>query len=137
MSTKKLTDAQRTALAETKNHFTAWRQTKSGREHIPEKLWKEAVNLFHTGGFSVNQIARGLSLSHSTLKKRISGQSKKIQAVQTATAATFIEIDSPHFSSDCVIEMESRSGAKMRMCFRGNADPMLVDLGRHFLAEQA
>ncbi len=134
MYTKKLTDAQRTALAETKSHFTAWRRTKSGRDRIPEYLWTEAVNLFGTGRFSVNQIARGLGLSHSTLKNRISQQPAEIQAVQTAT---FIEVKPPHAPSDCVIEMENQSGSKMRMCFRGKADPVLVDLGRLLLGQQA
>ena len=48
-------------------------------------------------------------------------------------SATFVELGPPLVTTDCVIEMEKPSGAKLRMCFRGRADPVAVDLGRYFL----
>ncbi len=85
----KLTDEQCAALEEAEQHFASWRATETGRERIPEMLWRNASDLFHTWELSINRRNRACA----------------------------------HTASDCVIEMEKQSGVKMRMCFRGRADP--------------
>ena len=52
-------------------------------------------------------------------------------------SARFIELQTQHVDSQCIIEMENRSGIKMRMCFTGDADPAAINLGRYFLEGQS
>jgi hypothetical protein len=132
-----LTNEQSAALERVKQLFSNWRETKTGRARIPDSLWDAAADLFHTWGLSINKIVRSLSLSHSTLKTKIHATpSVDVKAIDdTVPTPTFIEVESPHISSDCVIEMEKQSGVKMRMCFIGRADPAVISLGRYFLED--
>ena len=139
MNNTELTPAQQAALEEVKTQFAVWREKKSGKALIPESLWTIAAGLFHCAGLSVSSIARSLRLNYTALKSRISCPPPFAIPEQDAapTAATFIEMNASSCLSDCVIEMEGRSGSKMRLCFRGKVDPLLVDLGRFFLKENA
>lgn len=130
-----LTNEQCAALEEAKRQFSAWRAAKTGRERIPAHLWKTASDLFCTWGLGINRIARSLRLHYSTLKTKILEMpATDIQPVEEATP-TFIEIEPAVMGSDCVIEMEKQSGVKLRMCFRGRADPSVISLGRYFLED--
>jgi hypothetical protein len=86
---------------------------------------------------SINKIAHSLRLSYTALKSKIHVKpSVDIKAINdTESTPTFIEVGSPHISSDCVIEMEKQSGVKMRMCFIGRADPSVISLCRYFLED--
>lgn len=136
MPKAELTNEQSTALERAKQLFSNWRKTKIGRERIPDNLWDAASDLFHTWRLSINKIAHSLRLNHTALKTKIHvTPSVDVKTINdTESAPTFIEVESPHISSDCVIEME-KSGVKMRMCFRGRADPAVVSLGKTFLED--
>jgi hypothetical protein len=137
MSKRVPTTTQISELDSVKQQFTTWRSTKVGRERIPILLWQAAVALVFAGGFSLNKIARNLSLSHSDLKKHVYKQpSSSIQSTPEPSPA-FIEIEPPPSFPECVIEMEDGSGTKMRMCFRGKADSGLIELGKYFLRDPA
>ncbi len=133
MSKTQLTNEQSAALEEAKQLFSVWRETRTRRGRMPDDLWDVATDLFHTWELSINRVARGLRLNYSTLKTRILEKQSVAISSSDDTSATFIELDPPHVCSDCVIEMENQSGVKMRMCFRGRADPAVVNLGRYFL----
>jgi len=136
MSKTRPTPKQISALEEVKQQFEAWRRSRANRERIPDFLWQAATTLLLSGGFSVNTIARNLRLNYSALKDHAYKQpSASIQPVPELSP-TFIEIDPPSLFPECVIEMEGNSGTKMRMCFRGKADPGLIELGKYFLREQ-
>lgn len=137
MNKIELTATQQTTLAEAEAQFNLWRKGKNGRKSIPESLWGIAADLFHSTGLSVNRIAKKLRLNHSALKERISGHTATEIKQDAPTTATFIEMNPSSCFSDCVIELEGHSGSKMRLCFRGKVDPLLVDLGRFFIKEQA
>ena len=84
---------------------------------------------------SINRIARDLRLNHSALKAKIIDMpADAVEPPVEDVSPLFIEVPPAPALSDCVIEMENPSGAKMRMCFRGRADPALFSLGRYFLA---
>jgi hypothetical protein len=135
MNKTKLTKRQRTALEEARELFSAWRETRAGRTRIPDDLWKATADLFHTWGISVNTIARSLRLNYSTLKTKIIDKPRA--AIKPIDAASmFIELAPPQVCTDNVIEMENQSGLKMRMCFRGRADPAVISLARYFLENQ-
>jgi|GEM_PF-330910 hypothetical protein len=137
MHKTELTNEQGTALERVKQLFSDWRTTRSGRERIPDNLWDAASDLFHTWGLSINKIAHSLRLNYTALKSKIHvTPTVDVKAINdTESTPTFIEVESPHISSDCVIEMEKQSGVKMRMCFIGRADPAVISLGRYFLED--
>jgi len=136
MSKKVPTTTQTSALEAVIQQFKIWRSNRVGRERIPVSLWHAAVAIVLAGGFSLNKVARVLSLSHSDLKHKVYKQSScSIKPVKEASPA-FIEIEPPPSFPECVIEMEDHSGIKMRMCFRGQADSGLIELGRYFLRSQ-
>ena len=131
MHKTELTNEQGTALERVKQLFSDWRTTRSGRERIPDNLWDAASDLFHTWGLSINKIAHSLRLNYTALKSKIHvTPTVDVKAINdTESTPTFIEVESPHISSDCVIEMKKQSGVKMRMCFIGRADPAVISLG--------
>ena len=54
-------------------------------------------------------------------------------------ASPFVELVPSVRSSfpECVVELESRAGAKLRIELRGSAIPDLIDLARRFAREEA
>jgi len=138
MNKQPLTTDQSSALETAQQLFTDWRKTKTGRLRIPDHLWQTAADLYHTGGISINRIARGLRLNHSTLKAKVLEMpAAAIEPPVDDASNLFIEVAPPSVCTDCVIEMENPSGVKMRMHFRGRADPAVISLGRYFLEERS
>jgi len=133
MNKTKLTDEQVSALGTVAQQFAVWRDTRTKRERIPDSLWSGAVDLFRCYGLSINKIAQTLRLNYTDLKLHIAEISPVVMQTIEDESATFFELDPPLITTDCVIEMEKPSGAKLRMCFRGRADPVAIDLGRYFL----
>lgn len=128
---------QISALDAVIQQFKTWRSNRVGRERIPISLWQAAVAIVLAGGFSLNKVARELSVSHSDLKHKVYKQSScSIKPVLEPSPA-FIEIEPPSSFPECVIEMEDHSGTKMRMCFRGQADSGVIEFGKYFLRCQS
>jgi len=120
-------------LNKVKSAFEAWRSTKTKGSRIPKDLWKQAIALYPK--YSVGKIATTLSLSYTDLKKRVENKIGEHSSFINDSVPAFIEFDfssacSP--MSECVVEMEDGSGAKMRMCFRGKTDFDLLELGKSF-----
>lgn len=136
-----LSSNQTAALESAKEQFATWRETRPKKERIPEELWAAAVDLFHTFELTMNTIAKNLRLNHTALKNQITSiKTKDIDESDHSQLepvdeppAMFIELDSPQVCSDCVIEIENTAGLKMRLSFRGRADPALLEFGRHFI----
>ncbi len=121
-------------LEHVRQQFITWRETKKHRERIPKTLWRAAVDLVNSGEYSLHKIGKTLRLNQADLKKQVSKNLPGPAFLEPA----FIELDQPSVSvSECIIELENVSGAKMRMCFRGQADPALVELGRSFWRKPA
>ena len=119
------------ALEDVKQQFSTWRKDRTKRTSIPGELWEAAINLFRFKEYSINDISKALRLNYSDLKKRISSRTPIIRDDQSPE---FIKLDYSQsvFPSECIVEMEDRSGAKMKMCFRGNTDLDLLELGKSF-----
>ena len=134
MNKQPLIGKQTASLEKVRQLFSDWRKARTSRR-IPDHLWQAAANLYHTQEMSINRIARGLRLNHSALKtKMIDVSAEAVEPPVEDVSPLFIEVPPAQILSDCVIEMENSSGAKMRMCYRGLADPAMLDLGRYFLA---
>lgn len=135
MNKQPLTTDQASALEKSQLLFMEWRKAKTERARIPDHLWRTAVNLYHTGGISINRIARVLRLNHSTLKAKIFDM--PVAAIDPSADDApdmFIELAPGPVCTDCIIEMENKTGVKMRMRFAGRADPAVISLGKYFLA---
>ncbi|OGR26529.1 MAG: hypothetical protein A2277_03935 [Desulfobacterales bacterium RIFOXYA12_FULL_46_15] len=119
-------------LEDVQQKFTTWREERTRRRPIPEVLWEAAINLSRAKEYSINKISKALRLNYSDLKRRISAHGQPI--IKDGQNIEFIKLDySPSvFPSECIIEMEDSSGAKMKMCFRGSTDLDLLELGRSF-----
>ena len=105
--------------------------------YIPDSLWQTAAELFHTGSYSLHTLSKTLRVNHTSLKNHVQHQESEAVDVSGPSPA-FIELKPAPSSnlSECVIEMEDAAGAKMRMCFRGKADPGLIELGKAFWRKQ-
>ncbi len=112
--------------------FAAWRKNKQSK-CIPEELWEAAVAL--SPEYSIHKISRGLSLSHADLKKRIAS-TKTRSACNSNLSHGFVAIDIPRMhSAECIIEMEHRTGNKMKMHFKGTVDLDLQSFAESFWSE--
>lgn len=136
MNNQPFTAEQSAALQKAQQLFENWRENKTGRSRIPDNLWQAATDLHHTQGMTINKIARGLRLNHTALKEKICDRNHPAAIDPSADdeSTMFIEVAPPPECSDCVIEMENPTGVKMRICFRGRADPTVISLGKYLLA---
>ncbi len=118
-----------------KTQFENWRATrKSPRARIPDNLWEAAIRLTET--YSVCKVAKSLRLSYADLKNKITQKNKRLTAKKTPPSFIEFECKPPLMQSECIIEMEDRTGAKMKMCFRGDTNLDLLELGKAFWAKQ-
>ncbi len=127
------------ALEEVKQQFKIWRKTRTGRERIPASLWQAAAEVFEIGGHNLHRISKTLRLNQTALKKYVQQQFPGAIKVKPEKTPSFIalELDSPLLVSECVIEMEDTTGAKMRMCLRGKTDPNILEICKSFWRQQA
>ena len=105
----------------------AWRKTHRPRSRIPSRLWNSAVHVARQCGLS--RTAKVLHLDYYALKKRIDADS-----VRRGPAPSFIEL-TPAVSGptpECIIELETRNGAKMRVHLKGMGVPDLNALSSTF-----
>ncbi|MCP4114552.1 MAG: hypothetical protein GY737_03975 [Desulfobacteraceae bacterium] len=123
-------------LEEVKQQFITWRKNKTGRARIPEPLWQAAAEVFHTGDHSLHKISKTLRLNHSDFKKYVYQQSHRSIQREKALPPAFIELEPPTSASECVIEMETTTGAKMRVCLRGKTDSSLIEICNSFWRQQ-
>ena len=110
-----------------RNQFEVWRKRKRRGRRIPETLWQAAVQLCKE--HSVFAVSRALRLNYNGLKNRVP------RAKEQRADFGFVKLDlgAPMSPSECLVEMESANGARMRMSFKGvPRDFDLVELGRAF-----
>lgn len=121
-------------LARAAARFAQWRQGRVFGERIPEPLWDLAVGLVLQYG--VSRTAAALRVGYYSLKKRSAEKrpSPNLDGEDRAPSAAFVEWAPPSLgsASECVIELEKRSGDKLRVHFKGQGLPDLAALGRGF-----
>ncbi len=125
---KKKVNANQSSLDLVRYEFDNWRRTKTTRrERIPEQLWSAAATL--TKQYSVNRVSKALGLNYTDLKNHIHTK-RELKNKQAA----FVELTGSDMFTppECVVEMEDASGAKVRMCVRGQTNFDLLELGKSF-----
>ena len=113
------TPALRPDLEEICNRFEKWRKKKRRhREKIPDSLWRAAVGLCRN--HSILGVSRALRLNYTDLKHRAEGV-EEIAVPSSGGCCDFVELDfgGSILPSECVVEMETPNGAKMKMYFKG------------------
>ena len=114
---------QTSKLATVRSGFARWRTRRKPGEHIPDELWRAAVDL--AGELGINKTARALRLDYYSLKKHVDDASTRpatAAAVRKASEpSAFVEIPPGAIAppSECVVELEHPGGAKMRVTFKG------------------
>ena len=130
------------ALEEVQQQFQLWRKTKTGRKRIPASLWQAAVEVFYIGGHSLHKISKTLHLNYTAFKQHVEQHFPSSIEVESdappenSPAFVAFELNPPRFVSECVIEMEDSTGAKMRMCLRGKTDPSILGICKSFWRHQ-
>ena len=125
--------APQLTLEEVSAHFKHWRQIRRNRrEPIPKKLWQQAAELSRQ--YSVSSVSKELRLGYTDLKERVYGPSASKRPINKKDPA-FIEIkyQQPFLTSEAIVEIEDKSGLKMRICFKGKPDVDLLILAKVFL----
>jgi hypothetical protein len=110
-----------TEVERVRQRFERWRRTRKKRSPIPERLWQAAVQI--AGNYGVNKTARALGLDYYGLKKRVDSGSGD-RAVEKGAIGSFVEwvAAAPAVDGECVVEVESAGGTKMRVHLRGRPD---------------
>ena len=100
-----------------------FRSARTGRTRLPEALWQAAVELAKQHG--VYPTARRLRLDYTCLKKRLGGMGGKAgRSKQEKPAASFVELfPRPAQPEECIIEMETAGGSRMRVQWKSGQAP--------------
>ena len=115
------------SLEEAERHFDAWRRSHRWLGRIPNDLWRMAAETATVHG--VEATARRLRVNSARLKQWL-------QVVRHAEAAA----DAPQFlelpplvvgpAAECTLELEDKSGRKLRILLKGQATTQAMALGR-------
>lgn len=121
----------RPSLEEVREQFEIWRKTRKRRTAIPEALWKAAVSL--SEDYPTLQISKVLRLNYTALKNRVQA-SNTGSSPRTDSGPAFVELDfgGSILPGECIVEMEDKSGSKMKMQLKGVTGVDLLELGRAF-----
>jgi hypothetical protein len=87
-------------------------------------LWQAAVEA--AGEHGVSKTARALSLDYYRLKERLGSTAPSAQR-STSAERGFVEIALPSTAPECVLELEDRQGARLRVELKG-ASPAQLEI---------
>jgi hypothetical protein len=111
-------------IVQLQRQLEQFRSTQPARTKLPETLWHTAVELARQHG--VYAVAHPLRLDYMGLRKRLG------ETTTQPTQATFVELIVPRPTTleECLIELESSRGAKMRIQWKAAAPPDWASLLR-------
>jgi len=114
-------------IAQLQRQLDQFRSAQPRRTKLPESLWQAAVELARQHG--VYSVAHPLRLDYMGLKKRLGGVPR---LRRKATKPAFVELIAPNRAllEECVIELESSGGSKMRIQWKTTAPPDWTNLLR-------
>jgi hypothetical protein len=118
----------------TRERFDKWRSERPSRAcPIPTDLWAAAARCARQLGYC--RTAQVLGLDSGKLKRQAEALGKRPRK----SVPGFVELVAPGRGAlaECVVELENRAGAKLRIELRGSAIPDLIDLARRFTREEA
>jgi hypothetical protein len=108
-------------IVQLQRQFDQFRNERPHRTKIPEELWQAAVGLAQQHGLYA--VAHPLRLDYVGLKRRLEGVAK-VKKKKKIASPGFVELIAAHpAAAECLIEFESKSGAKMRVQWKGSGAP--------------
>src|SRR5262245_39461188 len=118
------------SIEEVKEQYSIWRKNRKSQEAIPKDLWEAAVEL--SPEYSVNVIAKTLSLSYIRLKESIKTRAKEKKANEIESEITFVQLKpvQPKIGTSCEIEIQNRLGCKMKIRFEGETGLNVMELSQ-------
>lgn len=111
-----------------------WRQCHSAPSPIPPKIWRSAAELANQLG--VGTVSKALRLDYSRLKKLSMGEPDSALTPSLGNLSpSFVELRPMAMDGmgKCVVEVESSSGARMRIQMESPHCSSLVALIREFV----
>jgi hypothetical protein len=121
-------------LERLRRRFERSRQLRRARSPISDSLWAAAVRM--AGLHGLNRTAKALRLDYYSLKRRLEEKNGKPAGIPSGAraAAPFIELAPPASGGpcDCILVLESASGARMKVHLKSIATPDLAALSRSF-----
>ena len=122
------------AIVQLQQQLEQFRSTQPPRTKLPESLWQAAVELARQHG--VYSVAHPLRLDYMGLKNRLGGVAVRRRK---KTKPTFVELTAPHTTllEECMIELESARGNKMRIQWKTSAPCDWVSLLRAWRETEA
>jgi hypothetical protein len=131
-------------VEQARRRFAEFRQAHAVRSRLPEELWATAAKLARRDGITAT--ARVLGVDRPSLQKwtdrlepRASTKpprSRGRHALDGSAAPAFVELltASTGTATNCVVEVESVSGGKLRLDLKTIATSQLAELIRAFAA---
>jgi hypothetical protein len=104
-----------------------FRSTHPLRTKLPEAIWQAAVELARQYG--VNSVAYPLRLDYAGLKRRLGGVSGIRQRKAKPAFVELVAVTSSR-PEECIIELESSGGSKMRIQWKTPGPPDWTSLLR-------
>jgi len=107
-----------------------WRKIRRHGTPMPEELWASAAEL--AGQYGLARTARALRLDYYSLKARLKATARS--CATGAEAPTFVEFvaPAPVGMSECTMELEHPSGARMRVHLKAPAVAGAAELSDAF-----
>jgi len=127
ISTKQTPTISNKQIDHLQKRFDIWRKSHKPGTRIPDRLWDSAVQVAQEN--SLHRTAKALHLDYYGLKKRLDAA-----GVMQKPVPSFIELHppAPEGIPECVIELETRNGSKMRIQIKGMGAPDLNALSSTF-----
>jgi hypothetical protein len=114
--------------------FKSWRQSRSSGSRIPKSMWQLAAKV--AGQVGIHRTARALALDYYGLARRVRDQqgnpaSEFAAGRSTATPVSFVEFSTamPSSLAECLVELEDRSGKRIKIQLRGVDVATVTTLG--------
>lgn len=127
-------------VEQVRRRFAEWRSTHAVRSRLPEELWTAAAELVEREG--INATARALAVDKPSLRKwadRLqqvpAPKRRKSQPKRGSTSApAFVELlaSASGGVTNCLVEVESPQGGKLRLELKAIATTELAGLIRAF-----
>ena len=118
-------------LESTRRRFEEWRRSRKAAERIPAPLWARAAKC--AARYGMHRTACALGLDFNALKRHAVADHPKTRGASPGFVELFPPMGAP---AECVLEIENRGGAKLRIHLRGAAVPDLAGLARSFASAE-
>ncbi len=105
-------------IAQLQRQLDQFRSTQPGRTRLPESRWQAAIELARQHG--VSSVAHPLRLDYTGLKERL-GAAPSFRRKTSKPAFVELVGPGPGQPEECVIELESCGGSRMRIQWKTSA----------------